>query len=139
MAKIGEMKDCPICHSHAVLGGFTDGKYTKHVECSNIYCDFKGPEYNTIEEAIKTWNNIVELILTGTTSKDLELKLIGVMHSVDKWLEEDELNDDEVNRAGTMREKVLKIIENLEDENKNLKSEINKLKHRLWAAELWEQ
>jgi hypothetical protein len=47
--------------------------------------------------------------------------LIGVMHSVDKWLDDDELKQDEVNRAATMREKVLKIIERLQAENSMLK------------------
>lgn len=51
----------------------------------------------------------------------LEYKLVGVMHSVDKWLEGDELNQDEVNRAITMREKTLKIVEALEDERDKYK------------------
>lgn len=42
---------------------------------------------------------------------ELEYILAGVMHSVDKWLEGDEFDQDEVNRAATMREKVLRIIE----------------------------
>lgn len=42
---------------------------------------------------------------------ELEYILMGVMHSVDKFLEVDEFEQDEVNRAATMREKVLKIIE----------------------------
>ncbi len=42
---------------------------------------------------------------------ELEYILAGVMHSVDKWLEGDEFEQDEVNRAATMREKVLRIIE----------------------------
>lgn len=37
--------------------------------------------------------------------------ILGVMHSVDKWLDGKELEQDEVNRAATMREKVLRIIE----------------------------
>lgn len=37
--------------------------------------------------------------------------ILGIMHSVDKWLDGKELNQDEVNRAATMREKVLRIIE----------------------------
>lgn len=37
--------------------------------------------------------------------------ILGVMHSVDKWLDGKELDQDEVNRAVTMREKVLRIIE----------------------------
>lgn len=42
---------------------------------------------------------------------ELEYIIAGVMHSVDKWLEGDEFEQDEVNRAATMREKVLRIIE----------------------------
>ena len=42
----------------------------------------------------------------------LEYTLMGVMHSVDKWLDGDELKQDEVNRAITMREKTLRIVEN---------------------------
>lgn len=42
----------------------------------------------------------------------LEYTLLGVMHSVDKWLDGEELEQDEVNRAATMREKTLRIIEN---------------------------
>lgn len=37
--------------------------------------------------------------------------ILGVMHSVDKWLDGEELEQDEVNRAATMREKTLRIIE----------------------------
>lgn len=40
-----------------------------------------------------------------------EYTLIGVMHSVDKWLDGEELEQDEVKRAITMREKTLGIIE----------------------------
>lgn len=46
----------------------------------------------------------------------LEYTLLGVMHSVDKWLEGDELKQDEVNRAITMREKTLRIVESLQVE-----------------------
>lgn len=42
---------------------------------------------------------------------ELLYKLEGVMHSVDKWLDGEELNQDEVNRAATMREKTLRIVE----------------------------
>ena len=38
--------------------------------------------------------------------------ILGVMYSVDKWLDGKELEQDEVNRAATMREKTLRIIEN---------------------------
>lgn len=50
----------------------------------------------------------------------LENILLGVMHFVDKWLDGDELKQDEVNRASAMREKTLQIVENLQAENKRL-------------------
>lgn len=46
---------------------------------------------------------------------NLELTLRGVMHSVDKWLEGDELKQNEVDRAVTMREKTLQIVERLKN------------------------
>ena len=52
----------------------------------------------------------------------LEYTLTGVMHSVDKWLDGSELKQDEVNRAVTMREKTLQIVEGLEEENEFLSS-----------------
>lgn len=45
---------------------------------------------------------------------NLEYTLLGVMHSVDKWLEGDELKQHEVNRAAIMREKTLQIVEGLQ-------------------------
>jgi len=50
-------------------------------------------------------------------------KLLGVMHSVDKWLDGEELAQDEVNRAATMREKTLKIIEDLNRQLRHHKTE----------------
>ena len=47
---------------------------------------------------------------------NLEYTLLGVMHFVDKWLDGDELKQHEVNRAATMREKTLRIIETLKTE-----------------------
>jgi hypothetical protein len=43
------------------------------------------------------------------------------MHSVDKWLDGKELEQDEVNRAATMREKTLQIVEKLTEESESLK------------------
>ena len=51
---------------------------------------------------------------------DLFYKLTGVMHSVDKWLDKDERKQDEVNRAITMREKTLQIVEKQEAEIERL-------------------
>lgn len=55
---------------------------------------------------------------------DLEYILMGVMHFVDKWLDDDELNMNEVNRAMRMREKTLQIVEELAEENGELKSDL---------------
>ena len=46
----------------------------------------------------------------------LELTLQGVMWSVDKWLDETDYDADPIKRAITMREKTLKIVENLKAE-----------------------
>lgn len=54
---------------------------------------------------------------------DLELTLVGVMFSVDKWLDGKEFEQDEVNRAITMREKTLQIVEKLTDENERLRAQ----------------
>lgn len=48
------------------------------------------------------------------------------MHSVDKWLDGKELEQDEVNRAATMREKTLQITEKQQAEIERLKDEIRK-------------
>ena len=56
--------------------------------------------------------------------ENLEYTLIGVMHFVDKWLEGDELTHHEVKRALIMREKVLQIIEEQQEEINKLKTEI---------------
>ena len=46
---------------------------------------------------------------------EYEFQIEGIMHSVDKFLEEDDLKEDPVKRAARMREKVLEYIEWLED------------------------
>lgn len=59
---------------------------------------------------------------------NLEYKLLGVMHSVDKWLDGEELKQDEVNRAVTMREKTLRIVENAKSEvAREIFAEIDKI------------
>lgn len=58
----------------------------------------------------------------------LEYTLLGVMHSVDKWLDGAELEQSEVNRAITMREKTLNIIEGQQNEIRKLeKARMNSL------------
>ena len=60
-------------------------------------------------EQLSQWLDLIKRLKAENT--DLFYKLSGVMLSVDKWLEGDELKQDEVNRAATMREKTLRIVE----------------------------
>ena len=55
----------------------------------------------------------------------LEYTLLGVMRSVDKWLVGAELEQNEVNRAITMREKTLQIVEGLRSEVKSLEKALS--------------
>ena len=55
--------------------------------------------------------------------ENLTYTLLGVMHSVDKWLDGTELEQDEVNRSATMREKTLRIVEEKQAEIERLKEE----------------
>ena len=87
--------------------------------------------------AVKIIKNMpTEDVVPRSEVNDLEYKLIGVMHSVDKWLEGDELNQDEVNRAITMREKTLKIVEALEDERDRYKKYYFRHEYDKWEAEI---
>lgn len=56
--------------------------------------------------------------------ENLEYKLLGVMHFVDKWLDGAELEQDEVNRASAMREKTLQIVEKQQAEIEKLSNEL---------------
>lgn len=73
--------------------------------------------HNRVVATIPIWADfyldISTILTTNAEVERLEYILLGVMHSVDKWLEGDELEQDEVNRAATMREKTLQIIERL--------------------------
>ena len=64
----------------------------------------------TIGDMILLMEYVVAL---GKQRDDLELTLEGVMWNVDKWLEDKELEQDPVNRAITMREKTLNIVETM--------------------------
>lgn len=61
----------------------------------------------------------------------LEYTLLGVMHSVDKWLDGEELKLNEVSRAAAMREKTLQIIESRDAEIALLKSKFAAFKQSL--------
>lgn len=73
--------------------------------CDECPDTFGNCEHNAMRGAL-------ELIKQLKAEKDdLLLIISGIMHFVDKWLEGEELEQDEVQRADTMREKTLKIVE----------------------------
>lgn len=93
-------------------------------------------------ETCKLWTTqLCTKVLTEETLKlvdhykkekeNLEYTLMAVMHSVDKWLDGDELKQDEANRAATMREKTLQIIEKEQAENRRLKKVITEINANL--------
>ena len=50
------------------------------------------------------------VVALGQRRDELELMLEGVMWNVDKWLDDDELNQHPIDRVITMREKLLKLL-----------------------------
>lgn len=74
-----------------------------------------------------------EVCKLRTENDDLVYKLQGVMWSVDKWLDGKEFEQDEVNRAATMREKTLQITEQQQAEIEQWKEEANKYQN--WWCE----
>lgn len=65
-----------------------------------------------------------------------ELTLEGAMWFVDKWLDEEDLKEeDPVKRAIRMREVVLDHMEALEAKVETLEQELKQLKRKLLAAE----
>lgn len=109
----------------------TDNEIIKALECCSYYdvclncpCfSFCGCTPELLESALDLINRQKAEI------ERLEHLLLGVMHFVDKWLDGAELKQDEVNRARAMREKILQIVEKLEEENDFLKSiDIDRIK-----------
>lgn len=112
----------------------TDKKYTNEDIISSLKiiattrncneCKIRNCKWGTCNCEQITANAALDLIkCLQSENEDLFYKLTGVMHSVDKWLDGDELKQDEVNRAATMREKTLQIVENLQSKNERLEKE----------------
>lgn len=60
--------------------------------------------------------------------EELEYILAGVMHFVDKWLDGDDFDKDEVNRAAIAREKALQAIEARDARIAELEKELQRRK-----------
>ena len=83
-------------------------------------------EYNTVDfkDAIDTIEALQQ------ENERLDYTLIGVMHFVDKWLDDTD-GMDEVNRAAKAREVALHAIETLEQENDQLRAKLEDWKHEV--------
>ena len=118
------MKALECCVSDECTCNECPYEYSKHIVKDEFEIMPNGKTYDTwsCDEWLK--RDLFDLInrLQAENTK-LEYILLGVMHCVDKWLEGDELNQDEVNRAITMREKVLQIIEGKQLEVEKLMNE----------------
>lgn len=93
------------------------------LEHISVYCaDSKGENVQSIK-----MTDIVDLInRQQAENENLEYKLLGVMHFVDKWLDGAELEQDEVSRASAMREKTLQIVEKHQSELQVYKKALSK-------------
>lgn len=82
---------------------------------------------------VSYWEQQCQIAENGlrNTTEELNKKeylILGIMHSVDKWLDGKELEQDEVNRAATMREKTLQIVEKKDREINDLRNELERMK-----------
>lgn len=96
--------------------------------CANE-CPYISLDDASICNQIDLYGDVLDLLKELSHKADsLEYTLMGVMHSVDKWLDGNELEQDEVNRAATMREKLLQIIESKDAEIARLQAAAERYK-----------
>ena len=87
-------------------------------------CPYKQKDAMCMDDLMKDALDLINRL--QAENENLEYKLLGVMHFVDKWLDGEELEQDEVNRASAMREKTLQIVEKRQAEIERLKAEDEK-------------
>ena len=110
------MNSVSLVDGHIDGQGLTDEQIIKALECCRKKECNTCPCYDDIECGEMLIGYTIDLINRQKAEIErLEYVLMGVMHSVDKWLEGDELKQDEVNRAATMREKTLQMLEDSQD------------------------
>lgn len=105
----------------------TDNEVVKALECCSNVNGCKGCcYYDKTAMCITSLTKDVLFLINRQKAEndDLYYKLHGVMLSVDKWLDGEELEQDEVTRATTMREKTLQIIERQQAEIESLNNHI---------------
>lgn len=118
----------------------TDNEIAKALECcllSNTHqeedcnqCPLEDTPH-TICQNLMAFHSLALINRQKAEIERLEYTLLGVMHSVDKWLDGEELKLNEVSRAAAMREKTLQIIESRDAEIALLKSKFAAFKQSL--------
>ena len=99
----------------------TDNEIIKALECCANSDGCENCPYSRQCDGVEHIQYALDLInRQKAENDDLLCKLTGVMYSVDKWLSVEELKQDEVSRAITMREKTLQIVEKQNAEIKRL-------------------
>ena len=102
----------------------TDNAIIKALECCSIdenccYCPYFCGNLTCMDKRDKDALNLINC--QKAEIDNLEYTLLGVMHFIDKWLDGDELEQDEVKRAEIMRNRTLKIVEEQQAEIDRLK------------------
>lgn len=112
----------------------TDNEIMKALKCCLINAECDGcPMYDGKSHLENCETRLLRLCADlinrqKAENDDLFYKLEGVMHFVDKWLDGDELKQDEASRAITMRDKTLQIVEKQQAENERLEKLLRKWK-----------
>lgn len=117
-------------YPHIVVGGDIDKPcYSIHwydIEQKKMICGFASYKLEFVHKWLEEEFEVVERDIDDLLDRqqaeieNLEYKLLGVMHFVDKWLNGAELEQDEINRAVVMREKTLQIVEKQQAEIERL-------------------
>ena len=121
----GDENNCAECPLKGTRFEFDRSCEQELMKASAELIKSKNEKINELQHKIMSCNSEIER---------LEYTLIGVMHSVDKWLDGGELEHDEVNRAATMREKTLQIVERLQKAIKVQDIMIEQQEHKLKNA-----
>ncbi len=116
----GSGKNCEDCFFIEFMMGECNRKLSQHtLELINR----QKAEIERCETIIRFADKTIEKV--NAEVDKLTYTIMGIMHSVDKWLDGDDLKKDEVTRAATMREKTLQITEKQQAEIENLKKFCN--------------
>lgn len=126
--KVIRCKDCSDRNTEGCPLAYWNGDHLVSDTEDNSFCCLAQPKGKF--NGFITNGEVANVVPEGEFDK-LEYTLMGVMHSVDKWLDGKELKQNEVDRAATMREKTLRIVERKQAEIDAQDKEIERLRNIL--------